>query len=224
MIGGAKAPNPYFAAQSMVRQNNPDRKGNDYYPTPPVATYSLVKTFDVPRVVAEPAAGRGWMSRELTRCGHTVHSSDLHEYPDPLVPDVKFGVDFLKTVPGAGVETMAMVTNPPFKDSLPERFVRHAIERIGFGFVAIFARLTFMESEGRLSLFRDYPMTDVAVFGGRVNGDEDLFEKKQLGGMIAYAWYVWDRRGERPDHPRLRWIDTKSMMERWNGETGGSFG
>ena len=67
---------PLHSAYAVV-SSSVDRVENDYYPTPPVATYALIKTLDVPDKIWEPAAGRGWISHELIRNGKNVYSSDL---------------------------------------------------------------------------------------------------------------------------------------------------
>lgn len=65
----------------------------------------------------------------------------------------KSGVDFLKcTTPFNG----DIITNPPYKYA--QEFVEHALELIPNGHkVAMFLKLTFLESKNRRSLFESNP-------------------------------------------------------------------
>jgi len=154
------------------------------------------------------------MSRELIRQGHDVVSTDLFEYPDPLVP-VETGVDFL-TAPRRDVG--GVITNPPYRHNLAQKFVERALE-LEYPFVAMFTRITFLESEIRYRLFSEKPPSDVYFLCGRVNSsDEFLTQGQHIGGMVAYCWVVWDYRGRSSGHYGLHWIDTKSLYERWKAE------
>lgn len=198
-----------------IKSKSLDRKANDYYPTPPVATYSLIEMEDeltergFPQHVWEPAAGRGWMSVELERCGVKVESTDLFEYEDPLVP-VTTGVDFLNAWES---RAPAIITNPPYKNKLAERFLSKCLRLEEVEYFALLVRLTFMESDGRLKLFKNSPPTRIYPFAARFNCDDDLLESgKQFGGMVAYAWFVWDYRDGKTASTNLHWIDTKEMF------------
>lgn len=181
------------------------RNENEYYPTPAIATLTLVNNVKLPKAVWEPAAGRGHISKELIRNGVAVISSDLYKYDDPFTP-VMTGVDFLKTDDnvrwGEGV-----ITNPPFKSNLPEKLLRRTLIDLKYDFVALFVRLTFMESSRRYNLFKELPPSQILAFSERINCNEMYFDKNHgLGGMVAYAWYVWDYRNGRPDNTILNWV------------------
>lgn len=186
-----------------VDRTEADRNKNDFYPTAPVATRTLLRNYDVPKSIWEPASGRGWISRELVKNGHEVIATDLYEYEKPFV-ETNFGIDFLQA-PRYNAE--GLVTNPPFKQNLPEKLIRRALNPLDldYGFVAIFARLTFMESSKRYSLFTDHPPTKILVFSERVNCDEKMFnEGRELGGMVAYAWYIWDKKSDTKNE--IQWV------------------
>jgi hypothetical protein len=198
-----------------VRKNSDQRMPNEFYPTSPVATYALTQHSDVPRFVWEPAAGRGWMSRELIRCGHNVISTDLFHYENPLVP-VEFGVDFLSARRRA-VE--AIVTNPPYKNDLAQKFTERAIEE-GYDYVAMFCRLTFAESSKRLRLFERYPPSTVIVMSGRVQCSEEYLNRGQyVGGMVSYAWWVWDKWLDQRTTTMV-WADVEALNKKRNAEIG----
>lgn len=201
-------------AYAGVKPTNPDRKENDYYPTAPVATYSLIAMEDeltergFPTNVWEPAAGRGWMSFELERCGVKTVSTDLFGYEDPIVP-VESGVDFLNAWDS---RAPAIVTNPPYKNKLADKFMTKCLRLEDCEYFALLVRLTFMESQGRLPTFQQSPPTRVYPFAKRFNCDDDyLASGKQFGGMIAYAWFVWDYRDGKTTQTNMHWIDTQKM-------------
>jgi hypothetical protein len=210
--------NRFAAAYSGIVSTKEDRKKNDYYPTPPVATWSLIEQEaawgGIPESIWEPAAGRGWMAREFRRCEYDVLATDLFEYQNLLTP-VCPNVDFLTIQPFAN---MAVITNPPYKNGLANVFMKKIIDCGKDGIIpygALLVRLTFQESEKRRLLFKEYPPTRVHTFSTRFNCDDDLLEQgKQLGGVVAYAWYVWDFRVPK-QLPVMDWIDTKAMLVSW---------
>lgn len=184
-------------AHAYARGNIPDaenRQKDDFYPTPPIATRKLlaVEKFDGP--IWECACGDGAISKVLADHGYEVISSDLVDrgYGESRVD---FMMEWTARAPN-------IVTNPPFK--FAREFVDKALG-LTTGKVAILARLAWLEGKSRKSLFQTTPLSRVWVFSERVpmlrNGDEMM---KGGGGMIAFAWYVWDHayRGE----ARLGWI------------------
>jgi len=197
-----------------------DRNPNDHYPTPPIATYALHLHERLPQRIWEPAAGRGWMARELARLGYDVHATDLHQYEEQLF-DVWPWIDFID--PSIRLDVDAIVTNPPYGQDMAEKFI-HSAHKLGYLYTAFLCRLTFAESTRRYrNLFRDTPPTRVLAFTARFNCDESLFDEgKQLGGMVPYAWWIWDRRdteGRWTTTTQLKWIDTLEANRLWLTET-----
>lgn len=190
------------------------RVENDFYPTPPVATFALVQNAYVPPLVWEPAAGKGHISAELIRSGRTVYSSDLYEYPDPIVEHIHTGINFLNVLDdqlgGFRNEAFGIITNPPYKEDLAQRFVEHALTLTNY--VAVMCRLTFMESHKRQALFTENPPSEVLIIK-RVHCNEEHSKKSQIGGMVPYAWYVWDYQSKlKATETKLRWIDMVQTM------------
>lgn len=184
------------------------RVTNDFYPTPPIATLSLLKNHDVPDKIWEPAAGMGHISKELIRNGKEVISTDLFEYDNTLV-DVKSGVDFLTC---DRVDARGVITNPPFKGNLPIKLLDRLLNVHDYKFVAFFLRLTFMESAGRYEFFTKHPPSDIYVMSKRIQTHLDYIDKDHgLGGMIAYAWFVWDRR-EPYNETKMHWVDASKYI------------
>jgi predicted RNA methylase len=194
--------------KNLIPNNKKFRNKNDYYPTAPIATLALLKSVDVPKCILEPCAGRGWISKVLEDNGHNVISKDLYEYENPLV-DVKFGHDFLMSKKDSNVE--GIITNPPFGNNLPLKMLKIALR--DYDFVAFFCRLFFLETVPRGKFFTENPMHKCIVMSNRIQCNEQYFDKKetQLGGMVQYAWFVWDKR--RISKNELMFVNVKEFMD-----------
>jgi hypothetical protein len=198
-----------------VKKDDPDRKENDFYPTPPLATFILCKYVRPPKNVVEPCAGRGNISIELQRNGHNVKSFDLNEYDNSLV-DIETGIDVLALERPNGYE--GLITNPPYHKDLPRKITEKALSE--YPYVAMFVRLTFLEGKKRKNLFTKYPPSDIIFLSDRINFGSGLVEPinktHQLGGMIAYMWIVWDRRSSNFDRStKLHWALLEDEYDEW---------
>ncbi len=136
------------------------------------------------------------MSRVLESAGYAVRSTDLI--------DRGFGnsaVDFLLEQSPAD----NIVTNPPFK--LVEEFIRQSV-RLAHRKVAILGRLGLLEGQERRKIWNDTPFSRVWVFSRRIAflkpGEDEYGSKGGKGGMVPYAWYVWDR--DYVGRPQIGWI------------------
>lgn len=100
------------------------REDGDFYPTPPEATRALVLwlkargLLDFNAPVIEPACGAGAMARVLEAEGLFVISSDLH--------DRGFGEAGVDCLTRDYPRRAQIITNPPYRDDLPDRFIRRA--------------------------------------------------------------------------------------------------
>jgi hypothetical protein len=198
-----------------VKKDSSDRKENDFYPTPPLATYILCKYVRPPKNVVEPCAGRGNISIELQRNGHNVKSFDLNKYDNSLV-DIETGIDVLELERPNGYE--GLITNPPYHKDLPRKITEKALSE--YPYVAMFVRLTFLEGKKRKNLFTKYPPSDIIFLSDRINFGSGLVEPinktHQLGGMIAYMWIVWDRRSSNFDRStKLHWALLEDEYDEW---------
>lgn len=185
--------NAVFTTMGASNHSKKERVPYDYYATDPKAMELLLEkeTFHVN--VLEPCCGGGHLSEVLTKHGFQVKSTDLI---DRGYGEVK---DFFSYTKWSG----DVITNPPYKLAL--EFVEHALKIIDTGNkVAMFLKLTFLETKKRRVFFEKHPPKYVYVCSGRIdcwgNGDESVTSK-----AIAYAWYVWEKgfKGE----PRIRWIN-----------------
>lgn len=184
-------------AVAYVRGIIPDkenRERDDFYPTPPRATHALLSVENFEGGIWEPACGDGAISKVLEAAGHEVYSTDLIDRGYGVA-----GVDFL-----LDYQTTAdnIITNPPFKHA--EEFVTHALRRSRRK-VAMLCRLAWLEGKARKLMFESTPLARVWVFSGRIpmlRGGEEML--KGGGGMIAFAWYVWDR--QHTGKPEIGWL------------------
>jgi hypothetical protein len=200
-----------------VKKNSEDRVKNDFYPTPPIATYVLQKYIDLPRVIVEPCAGRGNISIELLRHGYDVRSYDLNEYKDHLC-HITVGQDVLTLE--RPEDAHALVTNPPYHKDLPRLIAEKGVAE--YDLTALFVRLTFLEGKKRKKLFTSHPPSDILFLSDRIRFDrpdytgliEPINKAHQLGGMIAYCWVVWNKKATH-DNTRLRWVVLEDEYDEW---------
>jgi len=179
-------------------RNNGEREKNDFYPTPKYATIELLKREKFSGNIWECACGEGDISKLLIKEGYQVYSTDLI--------DRGFGVgrvDFLKE--GLFQDTEMhdnIITNPPYKHAL--EFVLQS-KKQSINKIAMFLKTVFLESEKRKEMFLDtiFPLRTVYQFSKRVNPTKAGIKLKN-SGMIAYAWYVWDKNYK--GKPTIEWI------------------
>lgn len=201
-----------------VKKNDPDRHEHDFYPTPPLATFALIKNSKVPSRVVEPCAGRGNISIELMRNGIEVISKDLFAHPNPLI-DIETGIDFMEQ-DEIEADVDGMVTNPPYHKNLPTKIAEKSIN--SYTYTAMLVRLTFLEGKARHSLFTKYPPTDIIIFSDRVRFGQFDYEPverdEQLGGMICYAWVVWRKDKNTnilPGTTNVKWVKLEDLYDEW---------
>ena len=176
-----------------------NRARYDFYPTPSAATWALLKVESFTGRIWEPACGDGAISRVLEAAGYDVVSSDLVNYGFGMT-----GVNFLSS---PDIIAPNIITNPPFK--FAERFIERAVA-ISTGKVAMLARLAFLEGLNRKLLFESTPLARVWVFSRRLRmGRGGVDFGKGSGGMIAFAWLVWDQKHKFGQAPELGWLDWK---------------
>ena len=168
-----------------------DRAEHDFYPTDISLTRALmsVETF-AGDGIWEPACGDGAMSRILKR-GYDVVSTDIQSYGYG-----RGGVDFLRT---KTLRRLNIATNPPFK--LWRQFAQHALA-LKAEKVALLGRLLLLEGWERSRFFQESHLTRVWVVG-RAKMLPPGAEDKGHSGMIAFAWFVWQRGYQ--GAPQIHW-------------------
>ena len=200
--GNAKS---IFVCNGASNHSEDERQQQDYYATDPKALELLLELEDFSPYVWEPACGEGHLSDVLKDHGYKVKSSDIinRGYPDTETLDfLQVGKDDIKNDFSRDI-----ITNPPYKYA--KEFVKHALDiSMDSTKIAMFLKLTFLESKARKKLFEKYPPKTIYVSASRLqcakNGD---FEKygKGVGTAVAYAWFIWEKgfSGE----PIVRWFN-----------------
>jgi len=189
-------------SQSDMRIIGPygEREEYDFYPTPSKVIQELLDRESFDGNVWEPACGKGHISKELIKNGYDVISTDLidRDYG-------KSGIDFLddKKIEEIGVQDN-IITNPPFKFSL--QFVYQS-KKVAKKKIAMLGKTIFLEGVERYEMFQDkgFPLKTIYQFSKRPTLiKEGLESTEHLRGMIAYAWFVWERgyKGK----PVIEWI------------------
>ena len=134
-----------------------DRLSNDNYFTldAPWSVPALLSKLKIIGPVLEPAAGIGHLVRELRR-GHglEVIASDLHVYPDSLIPDI--GIRDIWTIDSLDGFKF-VITNLPYRDQ--DRLGAHLVAlgaRDGCS-VALLTRAEWILARKRRALVHEHP-------------------------------------------------------------------
>jgi hypothetical protein len=197
---------------AWARGISPDKTNAErdhFYPTPPEGTRALLSVESFNGDIWEPACGDGAISRELEAAGYSVTSTDLIDRGYGT-PGVDFLLDYQTVCPN-------IVTNPPFK--LAGEFARHALAR-STRKVCMLARLAWLEGKSRGEFFQSSPLARVWVFSSRLNMQRARqAEKADAGGMIAFAWFVWEHGHQGQPHigwlPNLRYDGQDDSRKSW---------
>lgn len=188
-----------FACHGASNHSERDRAELDYYATDPVAVKMLLQKENFNNVIWECAVGGGHIAEELNKAGYSVVCSDIVDrgYPNTKV------IDFLK----AEVDSMLecdIITNPPYKYA--KEFAEKGMNILSQNHkLAMFLKLTFLESKKRKELFDKYPPKMIYILRNRVdcaiNGDFSVKPSK----AVCYAWFVWEKGYE--GLPQIDWLD-----------------
>ena len=188
-----------FTCNGASNHSELEREEHDFYATDPIAVEMLLELETFNKLIWEPACGLGHISEVLKRHNHIVYSTDLIQrgYEDFVINFFNFNHEWNADI----------ITNPPYKYA--KEFVEKALNTVTDGCkVAMFLKLTFLESQKRRELFEKYPPKVIYVSSRRLqcakNGEFEKF-KNGTGTAIAYAWYVW-KKGYKGDSI-VRWFN-----------------
>ena len=162
-----------------------NRIKNDFYPTPPEATQSLLDRENFNGNIWECACGDGSMSKVMIDKGYEVYSSDLIDrgYGET-------GIDFLKS----DKKFDNIITNPPF--NLSTEFTIRALKQAN-NQVAMLNKLSFLEGLKRKEfVFFQKKLKKIWIFSRRI--------KFGGNGLIAFAWFIFDKNYN--GLPEVDWI------------------
>lgn len=197
-----------LATGYFPNKSSETRIENDFYATAPIATLTLLKNHNVPKRILEPCAGEGHISKELIRNGHEVISNDLYEYDNPLI-DVNFGIDFQND---KRHNVDGVITNPPYKNNLPEKLLLRCLEVWKYDFVALLTRITWLESSRRYKIFTKYPPNRILIFSERIQCNKELMKKNNgLGGMICYCFVIYDKNYSKTNE--ISWVKPSDYID-----------
>lgn len=191
-----------FVCHGASNHSFGERETNDFYATDPKAVEMLLELEEFNSPIWEPACGKGHISKILKDKGYSVFSSDIVNRGYTKTLEIDFLQCQLTIVP---LHYGDIITNPPYK--FAKEFVEKAIEIVAYGCkVAMFLKLTFLESKKRRELFEKYPPKAIYVSSSRLscakNGD---FEQYKNGTAIAYAWFIWEKGFD--GEPVVRWFN-----------------
>lgn len=196
LTGNAKS---IFVCNGASNHTDEEREQHDYYATEPKALELLLEKEQFNNSVWECACGEGHLSEALKANGYSVLSTDLVDRGYGLG-----GVNFFSCTSQWDGD---IITNPPYKKA--KEFVEHALDVVAEGSkVAMFLKLTFLESQSRRNLFEKHPPKLIYVSSSRLqcakNGDFVKYGKG-VGTAVAYAWFIWEKgfNGE----PVVRWFN-----------------
>ena len=169
------------SALAYVGHNsNNDREKDDFYPTPPQATQSLLDRQKFEGNIWECACGNGAMSEIIIKSGYNVYSSDLIDrgYGET-------GIDFLKS----DKKVDNIVTNPPFK--LATEFTLKSFE-LARKKVVMLSKISYLEGIKRRELiFNKNKLEKVLIFTRRVPFKKESTQTK-ASGLMAFGWFIYD--------------------------------
>lgn len=184
----------------MQSSHSDSDRGLDAYFTPIEAVLSLIeieKPFLAPdRVIWEPACGDGAIVNPFREAGFQVFGSDIYDYCDGKFPIM----DYLTAPKHPRIG--AVITNPPFKLAID--FAKKALNEAPY--VAFLLRTNWLESQERLSFFRQYPFSRIWISSRRLPQMHRFgWDGPEAPSNICYAWFVWDLNSE--DCLKLDWFD-----------------
>lgn len=188
-----------FKTLGASNHTESERETNDYYATDPRVLEHLIKKYELPYVIMEPACGSGGLSKWLEGSGRKVYSSDI---VDRGYGEKKNFFEILQMPE----DCACILTNPPYKYAT--EFVLHALDLVPMGGqVVMFLKTTFLETERRYNeIFRNMPPKVVYQFIRRAmcakNGDFE--EAKKMGSAVSYAFFVWEKGYKGPS--MIDWI------------------
>ncbi|MBN9504960.1 MAG: hypothetical protein J0I69_02945 [Altererythrobacter sp.] len=179
--------------------------------------------------IYDPAAGSGRTMVTFAEHGFKVFLSDIVNRVDASLFDEQarltfFAADFLETEaarvrwPGCSI-----VCNPPYSyiDGIAEAFVRQAL-RMASRRVCMVLPIKWQGSQGRFDLFdQDYPPQAVLILTQRPSmppGDLILALEAEgkafKGGVVDYAWFVWNVQQPTPrHHTRIIWLPPLDRLD-----------
>lgn len=191
------------AKQGAIRGRFLER-AYDLRETPACAAQALIRTgvLDQYRVLFEPCAGKGAISRVLKAAGWRVISHDLIAYPG-ADSDVHPDIDFFDAVDTTYLQ--AIVTNPPYRWA--DQFIRRGL-KLGLP-VYVLLRLMALEGAGRSDIMEHLHHVFIGIERLPMMHRPGWGGKRLKDGAMPFAWYCFLPQPRPPSTPftasRISW-------------------
>lgn len=191
--------------------DNPDRNKNDFYPTEPEATYTLLDHLETNMSMPEgtwwePACGTGHISLVLEARGLHVVSTDI------AAEERGFGVpmDFLQE---NFLHAPNIITNPPY--SLLSDFIRHGLE-LNPQLLALHVPMQALFQVGRKRLLEEvgYPQ-ELYVFVPTLKVDRFLNGEPEAS-VFNHVWACWYQ-GVKQHFSKMTMVDWRHHVPQAQG-------
>ena len=190
--------NSTFSTLGASNHSNYERAKHDFYATDPIAIDKLLSVETPYNKIWENACGQKHLANRLTEKGFEVWATDIIDR-DGVDKIVDF-LDYLTPIKWNG----DILTNPPYRWA--QEWVERSMNILMEGrSLYLFLKITFLESQSRLDMFKKYPPKKVLIFSKRIqvarNGEEEMFKKSSAA---CYAWFVWEKGFK--GNPIIKWI------------------
>jgi hypothetical protein len=181
--------------KNFSRNNIGKRKASDLYETPYSLTQLLLNTVKLRGSILEPACGNGAIVKVLNEYGYICKFYDIET-------DFLKETDFYDTI----------ITNPPYSLSL--EFIIKAKEiSDNFFFLLPISYLHGITRYKKIYTDHSFNLREVFVFTRYPLLGEDLRDDgKHHTGMMAYAWYWFDR--HHLGKPEISWLNNNPYVLR----------
>lgn len=184
-----------FSCLGASNHAKEERQIVDFYATEPKAVFELLEREKFSETVLEPCVGMGHIAEVLKKKGYKVISQDIVDrgYADTVLKDFMLQNE----------NHYDIITNPPYV--IAKDMVEHALSISPEGTkIAMFLKLTFLESQSRKELFEKNPFKILYVHSQRRSCAKMGDFEKYPTSAIAYGWYIWEK-GYKGD-PIIKWI------------------
>ena len=165
-----------------------EREKDDFYATPPLAVRELLNLELFNTNIWEPCCGMNHITAVLRNNLYNVRTSDIVDrVHDGSVEIIDF-LSYQDTWDGD------IITNPPFKYAT--EFVYKCLDILKPGAkLAMFLKLTFLETKKRKKLFKKYPPKVIYISSSRLGCSQTgTFDKTgNAVYAVAYCWYIWEK-------------------------------
>lgn len=165
-----------------------DREERDFYATPPLAVRDLMELEKFDKNIWEPACGLNHITNILIESGYNVRFSDIVDR------SAEQNIEIYDFLTNKDIWEGDIITNPPYKYA--SEFVEKALETVTEGHkVAMFLKLSFLETKKRYELFQKYPIKKIYVASNRLgcakNGEFN--GKDNIVSAVCYCWFIWEK-------------------------------